>query len=581
MFCGIISSFFGVSFIILLMDLLFISNIDLAVTIGRVSVIGKDVYTFTGNVRIDLLYMWLFLFTSAILYFIQYKNSLHLVASGISLLGLVLATTGVSLSINILLAVLCFMMWFLYSIHRKLIDTIIIAVAYGLGVVESIKILYLAAKVLTGVYPWFNHPVYVNAVLWYALWPMVPISIVLIILISLSKILFEAGVLPQEARDKLDEYLAMIWRKFPGLERILTSSDREDKVFLSSWFFLGIGLSILVAVLPYIPSLNPDGTPVNTDWVYYDKWLNKMINGDFSILITRSDRPLYFLILYIFWLVARIDPRTIAVYHNIPLFGLYTFSVYLLTRRWMGRKAADIAAIITPFSPIMLSYLYAGFQANLLAISLVFIALSLVQSNSREKLAIGLALLGIVMFIHEWTWTQYMFVLAIYIVLRIVMCIRRRDTLDWSDKAIIVFLITGFAIDFTKQLLLEAFSSATVVAEVTSINVKRTYINSIYWFTTIYTGGTLDNPLFYVLALLGTDSLGLSIPGISVVASLAPILLPNTVITYRLILNTPFIPLTAYGLSRLEPKLRLLLIISLIGIGLWRLYSIIPGLPLT
>ncbi len=578
----IILPLLGVSFIILFMDLLFISNIGLVATIGRVSVIGKNVYTFTGNIRLDLLYMWLMIFVSFILhYFILYRRGFYLGISGLSILGLILTLTGVNVSINILLAVLCFMIWALHSLREKRLDSIILAIAYGVAVVEFVKILYLAIRALAGVYPWFNHPVYVNVVVWYALWPLVPSSIILIVLSGLSRILFEIGILPQDTRKKIDGYLALLREKLPGIERIFTAINRGEEKLLSPVLFLGIALSILMGVLPYISSLNPSGTPVNTDWIYYYKWLNKMINHDFSILATRSDRPLYMLILYFVWLITGIDPKTIAVYHNIPLFGLYTFSVYLLTMRWLGRKPADIAAVVAPFSPIMLSYLYGGFHANLFAVSLIFIALSLIMSDSRRKLVFGLVLLGAVMFIHEWTWTQYMFVFTGYIVLRMITWVKKRDTMGWRDTAIIIFLVAGFTIDFSKQLLLGAFSSATVVERATSIGMKRSYIDGFHWFTTIYTGGTLDNPLFYILALLGIDALGLSIPGVSIVASLAPIMLPNTVITYRLLLNAPLIPLTAYGLSKLEPKLRLLLIVSLIGIGLWRLYSIIPGLPLT
>jgi len=82
---------------------------------------------------------------------------------------------------------------------------------------------------------------------------------------------------------------------------------------------------------------------VNVDWVFYYNYLNSMIKGDFNVLVTQSsrilplsDRPPYLLLLYVAWYVTRLDPRTIAVYHNIALLPLYTTSLYLLAKRWRG-----------------------------------------------------------------------------------------------------------------------------------------------------------------------------------------------------------------------------------------------------
>ncbi|MCD6301558.1 MAG: hypothetical protein J7L82_05755, partial [Staphylothermus sp.] len=411
----------------------------------------------------------------------------------------------------------------------------------------------------------------------YYLWFAIPLILYIMIIYGALRVLYETSLLPNLAK-RIYMHVLRLWERLRGHSMQLTDSSPSS--IISIYLVIGLVLSLVISILPYIPTLNPENIPVNTDWVFYYNWLRQMISGDFSVLYARSDRPLYLLFLYSIWFITRIDPKIIAVYHNVITLSLYTFSSYLLALRWADRKTAELTALITPFSPMFLSFIYGGFQANLFAISLVFISIYLIMSSSKRGFFAGLFLFWLVMFIHEWTWTQYIFVLTAYVALRMLRKLISKGGISWRDKALLYFIIFCYAVDLAKQFLFNMFSVA-VVARTAIPPARMNFIDSLHWYITIYTGGSLDNPLFYIISLLGLDLLGLSIPGLAVVLSLLPAFLPWKVITYRLLLNTPLVVLAAQGLSRVSWRIRVLLLVSLIGMGLWRLYSIIPGLSLS
>ena len=571
------ASFYGLSLIILFVDTMYYLRPGIAYTVGRVTVIGVDNFTVFGTILLDQIVFWAMamLLSSAITVFTGRKQYLFItLICAVSFFAITYTAKQATLMPSILAAIalsIALVQWRDWRLIPK-------SIVYGLGVFEFLKIIYLASKALTGIYPRLSPSVYTNIVISYYLWFIIPVALCLIIFYGVARTLYDTGVLSYILK-RIHSHVSMFWRKL--IEPDEPVNKPGSGTIISKYLLIGLVLSLVVGILPYLPTLNPRGISVNTDWIYYYNWLKQMVDGDFSPLYKHSDRPLYLLFLYSIWSLVKTDPRTLAIYHNIVLLPLYTFSTYLLALKWAGKKTADMVALITPFSPIFLSFVYGGFQANLMAISLVFTSIYLVMSGSKRSFFAGLLLFLLTMFVHEWTWTQYMIVLTVYVFLRILRTRLNLRRLDWRDKALLCFIVFSYIVDFGKQCLFNMFSSAIVAEKAIAMASPMPYVDSIHWYVTIYTGGTLNNPLFYATAVLGLNLVGLSIPGLATILSLLPTVMPWKVITYRLILNTPITILAAQGLCKTGEKTRLLLLVSLMGIGLWRLYSIIPGLSLS
>jgi len=569
---------YGLSLLIFFMDFTYVFKVGIVSTVGRVSIIGYNIYLFTGSLLYDQIIFWALMMTSSTLLSLFMRSSIYVFSPlTLSFIGLVIAFMRYDSWILLSLALASIAAVFIMIVKGGFIGGFIHSLLLVIAVLELFKIAYLLIKLLTGVYlSWFSVPVYVNIVIWYYLWPLVPTALIIVAVCGAFKTLLNlAGVqVPFFFKVRsVYTYLENLIRRPRAIGKVVNHGNPL------TYLVVGLLLSIAMGVIPYIPTLNPEQRSVNTDWIYYYSWLNSMVGNDFSVLITCSDRPLYLILLYVTWYILKVDPKAIAIYHNIALFPLHTLSLYLLARRLFGDEVAKYTALLTPFSPILLSFIYGGFQADLLAISLIYISLYLLMGSGRNVFY-GLSLFSTIMFVHEWTWMQYMFILTSYILLRLAGRALNRWKLDWRDKAILYYLPVGYVIDILKNVFLNLFSAITVVERATFIGFMP-YLDSTHFYTTIFTGGTLNNPLFYVVAMFGLSALSMNLPSLAVVLSILPTLIPWGNITYRLLLNTPLTLLVANGIVRQELQLRIYLMMSFAGIALWRLYTIIPGLPLT
>jgi hypothetical protein len=109
--------------------------------------------------------------------------------------------------------------------------------------------------------------------------------------------------------------------------------------------------------------------------------------------------------------------------------------------------------------------------------------------------------------------------------------------------------------------------------------------NSMEFYLNIYTGGSLNNPLYWLLLAISTTSIPFNIDTFSftytsITSSLLALAI-NPLYTYRILINTPTAPVTAYILTKLSRWERILLIVSLYSITITKILSYIPGLKLT
>jgi len=574
-------SLYGLSLAVLAMDLPYILGMEVVVTVGRVSVIGPDIYLFTGSLVVDQAVFWLLVAASSILLAFTTRRFIYRIPLlAVSITGLISPIVLRSDSLYVILASISIAVVLVVVVLNHYLRELVQGVLLALAVVESIKVAYLLSRLATGAYLGPSTPVYFNAIASYYLWPLITAVLALIPLYSGLKALFR--LLGPRVLSRLRLHGSPV-----NAPAASSGGWRRDAVYL----FTGIALSVAMGLIPYAPTLNPQRRPVNVDWVFYYSYLNSMIKGDFNVLVTQSsrvlplsDRPLYLLLLYVAWYVTRLDPRTIAVYHNIVLLPLYTTSLYLLAKRWRGSRVAGYVALTAPFSPLFLSFIYGGFQADLLAVSLLYVSIYLLMGPGKRSVVSGLLLFTTVMFTHEWTFTQYALILAGYVFLRLTGRLLKYWRLGFRDKAIILYMATGLAFELARGSMLKAFNISSVVeTALRMVDYRRVnpFTLDARFYTTIYTGGSLDDPVFYIIASTGLGALAMDLPSLAIVASTTLALLPWSLITYRVLINAPLQLLAGYSIAKRSKWVRIALVISMAGFGLWRLYSITPGLSLT
>ncbi|GEM_PF-3354195 len=565
----LIYSVYGLATIIILMDLAYIFGVEIAFTTSRVTVYSKDIFTFTGSMLYDHILLLCLLFSSIMIILLKTKQR-----TSLTLLPLLVCIIY-SISINnyvFSLLLYLFAIILIYFLYLKNPIEFMYSILCGLAVLEIQKIIYLLLRILGFTVMKINSPIYANIVLWYLGWGLNYIFIFTAFIIAVSIII--SKVKPFNIKTSLFKFLKNIY-SFCSNENVTNKPDTRK--YKDNTLFVALGLLIcsIVVLIPYFPSINPNQYPINTDWIYYYKWLNQLIYGNFNVFYLHSDRPLFLAILYIVWYITKLDPKIIAIYHNIPLLILYSYSIYFLASKWFNKETAKYALLLTPFSPIFLTFIYGGFQANLLAISLTYISLPYITNNDTKKFLIGILLYALTMFVHEWTWLQYFIIFSIYVIIRLFKQKYRGIEIGCHIKYFSLFLIIEFILFLSKHALIDrAIINENVIK---NASLSGSFISSINWFFVVYTGGTLNNPLYYFLSIFGICDKIMSLFGLSIILSYMLAIFPWNILTYRIFLNTPINVLAGEGLRKLKPTHRFLFMISIVGIGLWKLLSIIPN----
>ncbi len=541
-----------------------VTNIHPWITIGRVTYLVLQSYSYTGSPSIDICIATIILLIASI--FLE-KNKYLFIVPLTSLTSLMMVCTRLVLQAY-LMAWITLLIYSLLEIKTYNPIPVIYGIIGLFGGLGAYKIFYVISRIITGYYPIATSPVWLNLIINYYSWPLIPISITAIALISLYLVItYTLG-------------LDALPRKTYGWLHVNTLSMRDkDKgklLLLSSLFF-----SLFLAVVPFVPSINPAGKPITTDYIYYYNWLKEALqNGVGQVIQAHGDRPLYILLLYTAMMISGANPSTVSALQDIVLFPLYTLSIYFLAKKMTNGRTAGYAALMAASSPILTSYAYGGFQADLFTLSITFIALSMILDEKKTISAGGLALLGSTMFLHEWTWTQYTIILGVYAVTIAIRAWRRRERLSCRWRMITLYLAIAVPLDLLKTAVFGLYSSARVVAVMSRSSSLMSFSDALHFYTTLYTGGSLDNTLFYILALPGVfvvHPLILVATGLSLIT----ILIPYNIMYYRLLLNTPLPLLAGYTVSRMNKGLKILVLLEMIGLALLRILSFIPGLSLT
>ncbi|MEM3329509.1 MAG: hypothetical protein QXZ23_08635 [Saccharolobus sp.] len=342
--------------------------------------------------------------------------------------------------------------------------------------------------------------------------------------------------------------IPIVW--FIGIFFLFMPNKKGNKDPISLNPLIPFILTLLVSLLPYLPSINPYKFPETVDFKYYYSWLlHPQFDGWFFYT-----RPFYLILLYLLSLIFK--PYPVAFYEFVFLSVFYVYSGYKLASA-LDRSIASLAALLASVSPMLITFLYSGLEANLFSISLMFLSMYYLIKKEKITLAIILSLLS--MLSHIYAWAQISTAIILYYVFRFMVSKIK------PSKYEVIYLSSSLPFIFTGLLL--------IFMGIFPVPMSLANYNDLIYQIAVGSWGSSNMLLFFIITMLGNrfmkNLLGF-IYAISVLGTL--VIQPAT----NLIIDLPlFIP-AAYALRYIRKDIAILLIINLV---LWGIYMSINSVP--
>src|SRR2546425_6987344 len=298
--------------------------------------------------------------------------------------------------------------------------------------------------------------------------------------------------------------------------RSLSDSARTFKILSHPRLLLAISLaaSVLLALVPYRPDLNPAGNLVGIDSPLYVTWINQMLARPVPQALQYSfvegldgSRPLLLVILYAIASLG-VSPTQIIEYLPMVLAPLLSLSTYIFVRFGQGSASlAGLTALFTSTSFYITVGLWGGYYANMLGMIEAYLFLTFLllfsKSPSTPRYGVMFALSVALFLTHPWTW-----VLITTVSLVFALSVWRETGHVIHLKAITGIITTGIVLDLLKS---SVFATRTVAADLAT-KVPTVAQVASFWTNLVdallYThGGILGNWLILGLGLLSAFAL--------------------------------------------------------------------------
>jgi hypothetical protein len=330
-------------------------------------------------------------------------------------------------------------------------------------------------------------------------------------------------------------------------------------------------LSVTIALIPHLPSINPDNQQVGSDSFDYVIMINKLMASNtpqefihklFTISYS-GDRSLASIF---FYTIAKSAPDSISyAVDHLPIIlgpGL-VLAVFFLTRELTSNDTTSLlASFLTAVSFHTLIGMYSGIYANWLALiigylSLVFL-IRFLKAPSKLNLLVYSILLILLVFTHVYTWTVLTLFTGIFLVAMYKMN-------SYHKKSIIVLLIvvlSSVAIDVARSSL--TGTSGGIEGDIGLASMAGTGQSALLWTNLTdtaqnYAGGLFGNFIIFTLGvywLFRSNSRELSSIFILIflVMAVLPLLFGDGVIQSRMLYDIPFQIPAAIGLTYLKRR---------------------------
>ena len=282
-----------------------------------------------------------------------------------------------------------------------------------------------------------------------------------------------------------------------------------------TYLLLFMSLSIVLALIPHMPIINPDYQQVGVDTVYYVAWITPLMRSDniheilwqAFVVQNEGDRPLSLLLLYTAMELAKVNPFLISEYSPVILGPALVLAVYFLTRELTSYndKISLLATFLTAFSFHMLIGVYAGFYANWLALivgysSFAFLFRSL-KKPCKKNLILFSTTMVILLFTHVYTWGIFTIVMGIFLFLMLILHYYPKKTIIHVSLVILSII----AIDATRMMMTGSTGGLgrdiELVSDYSGLGQFSMRWNNLDRAIHIFLGGLFSNFIIFALCI--------------------------------------------------------------------------------
>jgi hypothetical protein len=227
-------------------------------------------------------------------------------------------------------------------------------------------------------------------------------------------------------------------RRIDNTRFIVTNNDDYDNHSVNSkykyiYISLFMLLSLVIALIPHQPQINPNGQQIGVDTDYYVNWINALSHAtdyrDFFhqafVVQSFGDKPLVLIFLFTITKFLNVaDPFFILEHVTMILGPLLVLVTFYLTREMTSNdKQALLASFLTSISFQVTVGIYAGFYANWFALIIGYLSfLFLVRClkySSNENLIVFSVLIIVLLFTHVHTWSVLVAVMSVLLIVMI------------------------------------------------------------------------------------------------------------------------------------------------------------------
>ncbi|HEX6281592.1 MAG TPA: hypothetical protein VFZ67_05140 [Nitrososphaera sp.] len=386
-----------------------------------------------------------------------------------------------------------------------------------------------------------------------------------------------------------------------NISQSLSNSHEQNKLKTQTkigFLLLAMVLSIVLALIPQHPSINPDNQDIGVDTDYYVTWVGELAKSkSVSDLIYQAfivqgqdgDRPLSLIFFFLVYQVAGGSGNLSEVIEHLPIIlgpGIVLAFYFLTLELTRSEKIALIAAFLGAVSFHTLIGIYAGLYANWLAlivgyISVVFLFRYLRSGRPFDIVVFSILLIG-VLFIHVYTWTVLAAVAGIFLFTMLVIQNKKRikksednnNNNNYFTQRRIIWLLLfailpSIVVDLTKVLLTGSSGGIEQDIEVAqrALGIEQFNLRWEILTTTMHhsLGGVFSNFIILILGLFWVLKSNMREPAtiflmIFLSAGLVPLFVGNWSIQSRVFYDMPIEIPAAIALYYISKRLDSMLV---------------------
>jgi len=267
-------------------------------------------------------------------------------------------------------------------------------------------------------------------------------------------------------------------------------------------------LSLVAALYPYFPSVNPEGVGVGVDIVPYVRAVERIVEGESSIVEVMGGARIFFFVFYFcFKWVTGLGVEAAVRFLPVVLNPLLVVSLCFFAWEVFGN--GDVVAwggFLTSTGLNMTVGMYAYFLTNSLALVLVFGSLGFLfrylKKGDVSLFWVSSVLGALLVFTHPWTMDQYILSLV-----PLVFLLWWRKPEGFMDKilGLTYYIVVVLLAEMVKVLVFGGFggggATSTAVYHLTD-TMAGFWTSSLFGFHYRF-GGYMSHSLIFILAFIG------------------------------------------------------------------------------